>query len=308
MPDPVSTIEVAPTIENRQIPICPNPVFVVGSPRSGTSILPWALAQHSSFWTSRESDLLYHLYGKHYPDEAGAHLEAVFSRTRDRPEGTWFADQRVAYEELLSYLGLGLNALYTSRSRPKRWVEQSPVNTVMLDVLADMFPGAYFLHILRDGRRVVHSMLHFENRLTPELKEAMIRQGAFPDWARGAKQATRTWKFFVGLARDFQARNPHRCLTVVNEEISADPVRGFHEVFSFLNAAYEDGPAAYFRSHRINSSFEGRAAPAADAWNEWPQADRAAFMADGAALMVELGFATYDELDQWSVPVKGGAH
>ena len=41
--------------------ICPNPVFIIGSPRSGTSILAWALAQHSRLWTSGEVHILHSL-------------------------------------------------------------------------------------------------------------------------------------------------------------------------------------------------------------------------------------------------------
>ena len=293
------TTEMVPAIEKREVRLCTHPVFVIGSPRSGTSILPWALAQHSNFWTSRESDLLYNLFGKHYPGERRSHLDEVYALTRDRPEGTWLKDQGVGYEELLACLGLGLNVLFTSRSEPKRWVDQSPVNTVMLDNLAAMFPGALFLHILRDGRRVVHSMLHFENRLSAELKESMVRHGTFPSWARGAKEAARTWKWFVGLAVDFQARNPQRCLTVVNEELSAAPEAGFRRILSFLEAPYEDRPAAYFRNNRINSSFEAKAPPPPDPWNDWPAEHRQEFMAEAGELVCKLEFTTEQELGCW---------
>ena len=43
--------------------LCPDPVFILGAPRSGTSILVWALAQHPEFWGSAESNMLYHLFG-----------------------------------------------------------------------------------------------------------------------------------------------------------------------------------------------------------------------------------------------------
>jgi len=40
------------------------PLFIIGSPRSGTSIISWALAQHDNFWTSAESDFILFLFGK----------------------------------------------------------------------------------------------------------------------------------------------------------------------------------------------------------------------------------------------------
>ena len=34
------------------------PVFIVGAPRSGTSMLHWALVQHENLWGSVESDFI----------------------------------------------------------------------------------------------------------------------------------------------------------------------------------------------------------------------------------------------------------
>ena len=41
--------------------ICPEPIFIIGAPRSGTSILAWSLAQHSELWTEAESDIFFYM-------------------------------------------------------------------------------------------------------------------------------------------------------------------------------------------------------------------------------------------------------
>jgi hypothetical protein len=243
--------------------------------------------------------LLYNLFGNPFPGESRPHLDEVFHLTYARPEGTWLHENHVDKEEVLAYLGMGLNALYTSRSYPKRWVEQTPVNTLMVENLSYMFPGAQFVHILRDGRRVVHSMLHFADRLKAEVREAMIEHGTFPSWAVGAAEAAQTWRLFVQTALDFEAAHPQRCLTVVNEEMSANPPEGFRRLLEFLGAPYEDAPAQYFSSHRINSSFTAATTPANDAWNQWPSEWRSAFYDEAGALLVKLGFASQPELLDW---------
>jgi hypothetical protein len=287
-------------IDLARTPVCEHPVFVVGSPRSGTSILPWSLAQHSAFWTSKESALLYNLFGRRFPGEKRPHLEEVFEQSRDRPEGTWLKENRVEMPELLAYLGLGLNALFTSRSHPRRWVEQAPVNTLMLDSLSHLFPGAFFLHILRDGRRVAHSMLNFSNRLPAAMREAMVKQGTFPTWATNAQEAARTWRVFVQTALDFESRNPRRCLRIVNEELSTSPQEGFRRILDFLGAAQQTAPAEFFRTHRINSSFEGMAQPGQEPWNDWPEDQRVAFLEEAGTLLTKLGFAKPEELRTWA--------
>src|SRR5262245_43980994 len=52
----------ATQIAEARVRICTRPVFIVGSPRSGTTILAWSLAKHSHFWTSDESQILWDLF------------------------------------------------------------------------------------------------------------------------------------------------------------------------------------------------------------------------------------------------------
>ena len=129
---------------------CPNPVFVIGSPRSGTSVLPWSLAHHWDFWTSGETEFIHAFF-----DQGSAVYKALCEKKR-----TFIPTNGVGHEEFFSSLGLGVNALISSRSNGQRWIDQSPGYTTMAWVLADMFPGAQFIHVLRDGRSVVNSMAY----------------------------------------------------------------------------------------------------------------------------------------------------
>jgi hypothetical protein len=184
--------------------VCPNPIFIIGSPRSGTSILAWALAQHSALWTSGEIHILYSLFRT---------FDERFQKEQQLPAG-WMEQQRVTAEEFLEYVGLGFNALLTSRSEGKRWIEQTPVNTGIARSLARMFPGAQFLHILRDGRNVVNSMINFHNSLENETRAATVQGGWYPPWACDFEEACKTWKESVETATDFCKRHPARSLTV----------------------------------------------------------------------------------------------
>src|SRR5687767_476317 len=106
-----------------QLQTCQNPVFIIGSPRSGTTALAWSLAQHSELWTSNESDFLFYLL-------ANQHVEKAFHRARDAVGDRWLKREGVEQKEFYAFLGLGLNALFTSRSGGKRWVDQTPLYTM----------------------------------------------------------------------------------------------------------------------------------------------------------------------------------
>lgn len=229
--------------------LCSSPVFVIGSPRSGTTALARALGEHSRLWTSHESYFLNGLYGRGRAGDA-------WRRDAERKQApSWVKTEEVSRQEFLGFLGSGVNALYTSRSGGRRWIDQTPLNTLMVDDLADMFPGAVFVHILRDGRHVVHSMGNF-------LRKFEERDGAreyVPAWASDFVEACRTWRTWVETAASFCARNPQRAITVVNERLSADPENGFTTLYRFLEVEREEGPIKSFGTRRVNSSFgEGR--------------------------------------------------
>jgi len=266
-----------------QTQICLNPVFIIGSPRSGTSILARSLAHHSQLWASKEPRILADLYGYGRLEEA---LKAA----------KWFLeDLNVKRDEFLAYLGLGTNTFFTDSSQGKRWIDHTPDCAFMGDVLVDMFPGASFIHILRDGRRVVNSMVHFfdvpSNRL------------AAPPWGSHFGKACQTWRDHTEAAMDFCARRPERCLTVVNEELVAAPVEGFRQVLQFLDTPYEEGPANFFRTNRINSSFRVQASGQPDRseysepWEGWSSEQRMIFYWEAGPTMIKYGLATKEEMD-----------
>lgn len=290
----------------RSFDVCPSPVFIIGSPRSGTSILAWSLATHSELWTSAESDILFYLFGE-------GRFEEAFNRTMARPDNAWLRQEGVDQAELLMHVGLGLNALFTSRSGGKRWIDQTPVYTLITDLLAEMFPGAYFLHIIRDGRWVVHSMINmasaFPNATT---FEEMRKAERLPPWATDFRDACRTWSQFVTRANAFTMHHPDRALTVVNERLVADPVRGFREILTFLGAGYEDGPSRFFSSNRINSSFARdykgsiTGPEIMSPWESWTVDQRLTFLEESGQTLVDLGFVAEGELGTSANRLKRG--
>jgi hypothetical protein len=278
---------------------CPNPVFVIGSPRSGTSVLPWSLAHHWDFWASYETEFIHGLF-----DRAGA----VYEDLAKRP-GTFIANEGVDHNEFFSSLGLGINALISSRSEGRRWIDQTPGYTTIAWVLADMFPGAQFIHVLRDGRSVVNSMIHFGDRADDRAAREPL-QG----WATDFKVAVETWRHYVEFALDFCARNPDRTLTVKNEDLVERTEDEFGKIFTFLGARPNTQPAEFFRASRVNSSFgplvwgtpgdktqkssEGvPRAPAADAWRDWSTEQRATFTEVAGDLLLRLGYPDSDRLE-----------
>jgi hypothetical protein len=278
-------------------PTCPNPVFIIGAPRSGTTALAWSLAKHPAFWTAGESQILLDLFGD-------GELERNYARASTLG-GSFLAQNGVERDAFLGYVGVGLNALFTSCSGGRRWIDKTPANTLIASVIADLFPGALFLHILRDGRQVVHSMLNFATLGSRSHLESMTEP-----WMHDFRAACITWREHVQAALRFEAEHPDRCLTVAHDRLVDDPLGSFERIFSFLGAEPNDAPAEHIRTHLLNSSFadDGSDPAARDRlavttlWRRWPAGRREIFREEAGDTLAAAGLARDDDLIVHEVP------
>ena len=163
--------------------LCPQPVFVVGSPRSGTSILSWCLGQHPNLLSLEESNWMapcaVDLAVAFRRGSARGERSQLFSMGVERDQfiqnfgvciNEFIVKQRQAFEERLIRLGDPERAkkniafrLSRDELDPKlRWVDGTPEYSRGIPALRKLFPSARFIHLLRHCDPVVLSMLNFE--------------------------------------------------------------------------------------------------------------------------------------------------
>jgi hypothetical protein len=261
------------------VEVCSNPVFIIGSPRSGTTALAWAMAEHPDFWTSNESQILFDLFG-------GGALDKNYQR---EGKTSWLRHQGIEPAEFLDLIGIGVNAVMTRAAGGLRWIDHTPVYTLMAESIAGMFPGARFIHILRDGRRVTHSMINYAAQFGPNAPGA--------PWAASFREACRTWVEFTDTAMGFQEAHPDRVVTIRNEDLVGDAPAGFRQIFEFLGVENHPGSAEFFARRRINSSFGppgknvGAADTLTDPWSQWGVSRKQAFVQEASETMIRHGLA-----------------
>jgi hypothetical protein len=143
------------------------PIFVVGSPRSGTSILTWCLGQHPNMFPVPESNWM---------GDFALHVAIGYQIGAARGDRSILSAMDIGDDELFATVGQSINGLIlhhrqnlerkrqttSPASEPKgRWVDGTPEYSFHICGLRKLFPGALFVHILRDVRAVVRSMLNF---------------------------------------------------------------------------------------------------------------------------------------------------
>lgn len=139
------------------------PVFIVGMPRSGSTVLHAVLARHPAFATTtrvtRKAPVCYPLLAllarctrDHAPGEAGAMWDLHAAGDSDvRRAGDVTPRARAYYTQAVE------NVLRLYR-RP-RFLAKCPRLGLRMGWLNEIFPGARFLHLVRDGRAVCRSLL-----------------------------------------------------------------------------------------------------------------------------------------------------
>ncbi|MGY1750394.1 sulfotransferase family protein [Modestobacter sp. SYSU DS0511] len=140
------------------MPLEPLPrLFVVGCPRSGTTLLQSFLAAHPDVQAFPETHFFYRL-----PTDLDALIAPDLAR--DLPEIAGFLGRpAMRWPEPAAGRSVAEAFLATAeevtRAHGRRtWVEKTPANLYAIDRIEQLVPGARFLHILRDGADVVASL------------------------------------------------------------------------------------------------------------------------------------------------------
>lgn len=180
-----------------------DPIFIVGAPRSGTSILTWCLGQHPNILPQEESgwigpfavDLAVR-YGMGCTHGERSQLSALgisrdqFLETFGCSIDAMILSRREAQEALCrlsaqrdpTQIAAALQLARSTTDSKSRWVDGTPEYSLQIYALKKLFPSAKFVHIVRDVRAVVDSMLHF--KLKDRTGLFKTEQEAYEYWLR----------------------------------------------------------------------------------------------------------------------------
>jgi hypothetical protein len=203
------------------------PIFIVGCPRSGTSLMRQILDRHPRLAICRETQFhrLVYIRRKAFGDlrDLGNRRRLITEYMKSRHIRRAGLDTP-AFAEMLSGEATSYRAMFTAilsyyaetQSKP-RFGEKTPQHALFLETLFEWFPNAVILHMIRDPRASVASMQRMP-------------------WRGSVVANARIWLRLNQSARLFQQRPGY--LEVRYEDLVTDPVSELRKICSFLGEEY----------------------------------------------------------------------
>ncbi len=205
-----------------------DPVFIVGFPRSGTTLLATMLDRHSRMAVTPETDFFEELLLKDRVETDGASHDGLLARLAAAPRwndlglaldaiGERF---RAAPATPPALLRATLETFAAGRGRARAG-EKTPDHLRWVPVIFDWFPDARVIWILRDGRDAVTSL------------------GRMP-FARGdVVERSMRWVRSMELGEEHLARFEGRMIRIGFETLVREPIETLETIDAFCGLPFE---------------------------------------------------------------------
>lgn len=193
------------------------PIFIGGAGRSGTTLLRLIFDSHSRIACGPELKVLPMICHQRRQLAALDSVLSLWGNDGDRLDAI--------YADLIRGL---LEPYLASRGKP-RVAEKSPNNVLVFDVLGRLFPESPLIHVIRDGRDVVASLLR-QNWVDGVTGQPLA-------YTRDASEATRFWRQAVVAGRSNSGLPNY--IEVRYEELVTTPEPTLCRLFGHIGERWE---------------------------------------------------------------------
>ncbi|MDD5506795.1 MAG: sulfotransferase [Bacteroidales bacterium] len=240
-------------LESRQMGTPPL-FFIIGRPRSGTTLLRFLFEAHPQVLVPPESPFILNLYRKY---EKVTHWNRSMVREfcddvyRQRYFDKWLTDKEHLYQKLLEKEGRAtflemvsqVCMAYTSVFDKNRifWIgDKNPGYSLYVHRIHHLFPEAKIIHITRDYRDNYLSLIKvsFEVPIVPLV--------------------VYRWKFALKRMWMLKEQNPGLVHSVRYEDLVADPEHHFRGICDFLGIPYDPDVLSFYRKKsEVEQAYDG---------------------------------------------------
>lgn len=226
--------KISSSVSYRTIPLCQqeySPFFIVGSGRSGSTLLRTILGAGEGIVIPPETYVLgklFRLHGRHKKLDWETYVNLMISTFEYHPQFFTFeidslrdlALELKNIEEDKRSLADIVHHFYLFYARKKdmhmlRWGDKTPLNAMYVYRLRRVFPNAQFVHMIRDGVDVVHSY---------------VQAGLYEDYRTAATR----WRESVKFLRRFGDQHASSYYEIRYEQLVQEPEETLERLCRFL--------------------------------------------------------------------------
>lgn len=217
------------------------PVFIISSPRSGSTLLRLIINSHSQIAVPPPTlvfPYIYpylHTYGDlNEPPNLAVLVEDILELQKSKP---W--PMELTKEMLISacqepsFAGVysALHRIWADFHDKPRWGEKTPPEIYFIGDILACFPEARFVHIIRDGRDVAVDWM--ENL----------------QWPKNVYSTACQWRNFISAALPWRNKlKSDQLLEIHYEDLARSPEETVRRVCAFLGEEYEPEMLTYYQS------------------------------------------------------------
>ncbi len=266
--------------EERGSGVKETPIFIGGAARSGTTLLRAVLDSHSRIACGPELKI-----GAAILQQCQA-LKAMQALIAHDAQVVSSEEADALYQQLF----LGLLEPYRKASGKPRVAEKTPNNVLNFSGLHALFPESPLIHIIRDGRDVVASLMGQEWVSPATGKRMSITEDAVA--------ACRYWTKAVRKGREAGARiakSGGHYIEIHYERLVRSPEPALSALFSLIGEAWEPQVLDFHKMKRADPNSEAISQPISDrSIGRWARdlsdRDLATVMGMASPLLDELGY------------------
>jgi len=221
------------------------PVFIVGMPRSGTSLVEQILASHPDVFAAGELEIIPRIITtmSRLPEVDGSYPECAKVLTPESLNA--LANEYLEETSELARKNFALDdpdrsTTSSADSAFKRITDKLPHNFLNLGLIVRLFPNARIIHCKRDPADTCFSC--YATSLSP-LHSYANRLDYLAAAYREYERLMQHWE--AGVIR------PDRYLTIEYEKLVADPSTGARSLVKFLDLEWTDDCLRFYESDRV---------------------------------------------------------
>ena len=210
---------------------CVQPIFILGFPRSGTTLVEQTLSAHPRVVAGDELPFI---------NDITVAMMRVLDSPLSYPEALaelWMGDRREGLDELRDYYLERVRRLGILEPGAAWFTDKMPLNETHLGLIGLMFPASPLIHVLRHPLDVVLST--FASHLT---------HGFFCSYA--LETIARHYLLVMELVEHYRAQMTLRYLPVRYEDIIADQEGSIRRIFGFFGEPFDERCLRFHENRR----------------------------------------------------------